>query len=415
MAMNDQQRVVVTGLGIVSSLGTGVDKFWGQIVAGASGISETTQFDASDMRCRIAGEVRDFQVEKFMNPKEAKRLDKFCHYAAGATHEALADSGVDSDSCDPNRVAVLIGSGIGGIATLENQARILDTRGPAKSSPLMVPMMIADMASGYVSITHGFKGPNLCVVTACASGAHAIGEAMWLIRRGDADVVVTGGAESCLCRLGISGFCAMRALSERNHDPAHASRPFDAERDGFVPSEGAGILILESLAHAKARNAVCHGEIIGYGASGDAHHITAPDPEGDGAYRAIQAAMRQAELNPEDLDYINAHGTSTPLNDKLETMAIKRAMGEQAYKIPVSSTKSMTGHTLGAAGGLESSAAILALKNGVIPPTINYQTPDPDCDLDYVPNTAREAKISTSMNINLGFGGHNAVLIFRKM
>ncbi len=415
MTMNCEQRVVVTGLGIVSSVGTGVSKFWDSLVAGRSGISAITKFDASDLRCRIAGEIDDLDIDRFLHPKEAKRLDKFCHYAMAATHEAVADAGISTDHCDPDRIAVLVGSGIGGIGTLEDQARVLRERGPAKSSPLMVPMMIADMASGYISIAFGYKGPNLCVVTACASGAHAIGEAMWLIRRGDADVVISGGAESCLTRLGVNGFCAMRALSERNHEPERASRPFDAERDGFVPSEGAGILVLESMQHARARGAEIHAEIIGYGASGDAFHITAPDPAGDGACRAIKAAMQQAHLNPEDLGYINAHGTSTPLNDKLETMAIKRVLGAHAYQVPVSSTKSMTGHTLGAAGGLESTAAILPFRHGAIPPTINYENPDPECDLDCVPNTARTVNINTSMNINLGFGGHNAVLIFRKV
>lgn len=412
--MNTQQQIVITGLGAVTSVGTGVEKFWRELIAGKSGITKTTQFDASDMRCRIAGEVSDFKLENYLDPKEAKRLDPFCHYAAAAAQEAIDQAQVGSDTCDLNRVAVNISSGIGGIRTLEKQARVLRERGPGKSSPLMVPMMIADMASGYVSIRYGFKGPNMCMVTACASGAHAIGEAMWLIRRGDADVVITGGAESCLCRLGTSGFCAMRALSERNDDPEHASRPFEAGRDGFVPSEGAGVLVLESMEHARKRNASIFGEIIGYGASGDAYHITAPDPAGDGAHRAIAAALRQAGMNPEDIDYINAHGTSTPLNDKLETMAIKKAFGDHAYKIPVSSTKSMTGHTLGAAGGIESIAALLSMGNGIIPPTINYEEPDPECDLDYVPNSARESELRTCMNINLGFGGHNAVLIFRK-
>ncbi len=412
MSMNPDKRVVITGMGIVSSVGIGVNSFWNSLVEGRSGISEITQFDASDLRCRIAGEVNDFNIEDYIGPKEAKKLDKFCHYAYAAAHEAIGASGLDSDTTDPDRIAVLVGSGIGGISTLENQARILRERGPRKSSPLMVPMLIADMASGYISINYGFRGPNLCVVTACASGAHSIGEAMWLIRRGDADAVVTGGAEACLSRLGVNGFCAMRALSERNDDPTHASRPFDAERDGFVPSEGAGVLVLESLENARRRNADIHAEIIGYGSSGDAHHITAPDPQGDGASRAIEAALRQAEIPAEQIDYINAHGTSTPLNDKVETMAIKRTLGS---KIPVSSTKSMTGHTLGAAGGLESTAAIMTLKNGVLPPTINYQNPDPECDLDYVPNNAREASPETTMNISLGFGGHNAVLIFRKM
>ncbi|MCF7854768.1 MAG: beta-ketoacyl-ACP synthase II [Candidatus Pacebacteria bacterium] len=413
--MNDDQRIVVTGIGAVTSLGTGTETFWENALAGQSGVRRISQFDAGDMRCQIAGEIPDFDVTKYMNAKEARRLDAFCHYAVAAADEAITMSGLNTDTLDTGRAGVLVGAGIGGIRTLEKQAHTLDHRGPGKSSPLMVPMMIIDMASGAISIRYGLKGPNIAVVTACASGAHAIGEAMWMIRRGDADVMVSGGAEACLCRLGLTGFCAMKALSERNDDPAHASRPFDAERDGFVPSEGAGVLVLESLTHAKARGADILAELTGYGTSGDAYHITAPDPEGDGACRAIAAAMGHAQLSPANLDYINAHGTSTPLNDKMETAAIKRCLGDHAYKIPVSSIKSMTGHGLGAAGGIEAVATILSLKRGVVLPTINYEVPDPECDLDYVPNTPREMKLKNAMSINLGFGGHNAALIFKRV
>lgn len=409
-----EKRVVVTGTGVVSSLGTGIPKYWDALLAGRSGIGPITKFDAGAMRCRIAGEVRDLDITQYLPPKEARRLDPFCHFAVAAADEALKQAGITSANVDPTRVGVLVGAGIGGISTLEEQARVMIERGPGKSSPLMVPMMIADMASGFLSIRYGFQGPNLATVTACASGAHSIGEAMWIIRRGDADVMVSGGAEACVCMLGLTGFCAMKALSENNDNPTRASRPFDATRDGFVPGEGAGVLILESLEHAQARGAEIVAEVIGYGLSGDAYHITAPDPEGGGAARAIAGAMKQARLTPEQLDYVNAHGTSTPLNDKLETMALKKALGPQAYKIPVSSTKSMTGHTLGAAGGLESIACILALRTGMVPPTMNYETPDPDCDLDYVPNRAREVKPRIAMNINLGFGGHNAVLLYKR-
>ena len=412
--MAENRRVVITGMGVVSSVGTGVSKFWDSLANGKSGIGRTTTFDTSDMRCQISGEMSDFDVSNYLPPKEARRLDPFCHYAVAAADEAIAQAGIGDGAVDPRRAGVLIGGGIGGIRTLQSQAVILHERGPGKASPLMVPMMIIDMASGFVSIRHGFKGPNLAVVTACASATHAIGEAMWIIKRGDADAMITGGAEACLCRLGTAGFCSMRALSERNDDPEHASRPFDADRDGFVPSEGAGILVLESYETAKARGAEILAEIVGYGASGDAYHITAPDPDGDGAVRAIQASLKHESIAPDEIGYINAHGTSTPLNDKMETAAIKQALGQTAYSIPVSSTKSMTGHALGAAGGIEAIACVQAIREGLIPPTVNYDTPDPDCDLDYVPNQAREASIDTAMSINLGFGGHNAVLAFRK-
>lgn len=414
--MADKRRVVITGTGVVSSVGTGVDSFWSALLNGKSGIGPTTVFDASDMRCQISGQVEGFDLSKHLTRKEARRLDPFCHYAVAAADEAIAQAGIADDATvDPHRAGVLIGGGIGGIRTLESQAAVLRERGPAKASPLMVPMMIIDMASGYVSMRYKLKGPNLAVVTACASATHAIGEAMWIIKRGDADMMVTGGSEACLSRLGTAGFCSMKALSERNDDPEHASRPFDAGRDGFIPSEGAGILVLESNEHATARGAEILAEIVGYGASGDAYHITAPDPDGEGAVRAINASLIHESIPVKEIDYINAHGTSTPLNDKMETAAIKQALGEYAYEIPVSSTKSMTGHALGAAGGLEAIVCVQALRNGAVPPTTNHDDPDPDCDLDYVPNEARETEVDTALSINLGFGGHNAVLAFRKV
>jgi 3-oxoacyl-[acyl-carrier-protein] synthase II len=412
--MGETRRVVVTGYGVVSSVGTGVDKYWDSLIHGRSGIGPITLFDASQMRSRIAGEVRDFDIGQLLSPKEARRLDRFCHLALGAAEEAVRMAGVSASTIDPERAGVMVSSGIGGINTFEEQCAVLETRGPSKSSPLMVPMMIIDMAAGYLSIRYGFKGPNFGVVTACATASHSIGEAGWVIRRGDADVMLAGGAEAAIVPVGVSGFAAMRALSERNDDPTHASRPFDKNRDGFVIGEGAGVLVLEEMEHARARGAAIFAELIGYGLSGDAYHITAPDPEGAGAARAMANAIRQSGLPPEAVDYVNAHGTSTELNDKLETMALKRVLGAHAHRVAISSTKSMTGHTLGAAGGLESIVCIQALRTGIIPPTTNYETPDPDCDLDYTPNVARQREVRVAMNINLGFGGHNAVLLFRQ-
>jgi len=412
--MTTDRRVVVTGMGVLSCLGVGKDLFWDGLINGRSGIGPITRFDASEFRCRVAGEIPDFDISDYMSPKDAKRMDPFCHYAIAASDQAVEQSGIRECGLSPDRVGVLVGSGIGGISTLRIQAQILESRGPSKSSPLTVPMMIIDMAPGLVSIRHGFKGPNLAVVTACATGAHSIGEAAWIIKRGDADAMVCGGAEACVDGLGLTGFAAMRALTARNDEPTRASRPFEADRDGFVPSEGAGLLVLEELDHAKQRGAEILGEIVGYGATGDAYHITAPDAEAEGAASAIRNALRGAGIGPEDVSYINAHGTSTPLNDKGETLAIKKALGETAYKIPVSSTKSMIGHALGAAGGVESVVCLLALQNGIVPPTINYETPDPDCDLDYVPNTAREVDVRYALNINLGFGGHNSALLFKR-
>lgn len=413
--MVNERRVVVTGMGVTSCLGTGAQANWESLMAGRSGIAPITKFDASDFKCRVGGEVRDLDLNRFLSPKEAKRLDPCCHFVIAAADEALAQSGLlESPSLDPTRLGAVIGSGVGGINTFREQTEILLARGPSRISPLTVPKMISDMPAGILSIRHNLQGPNLAVVTACATGSHAIGEAMWIIRRGDADAVVAGGTEACIEPLAVGAFASMKALTTRNDDPQGASRPFDAERDGFVPSEGAGVLVLESLESARARGADILAEVVGYGLSADAFHMTAPDPEGKGAARAIRAAVAQSGAALEDVDYVNAHGTSTPLNDRTETLAIRRVFGNHADALPVSSTKSMTGHALGAAGGIEAVYCIQALLAGVVPPTINYTTPDPDCDLDYVPNEARELPLRTVLNINLGFGGHNAVLCFRR-
>lgn len=412
------KRVVITGTGAISSVGNSVPEFWDAVVAGKCGIGPITRFDASEYRTRIAGEVKNFDVSKYMPFKEAKRLDLFCQYAIAATAEALENAGLPQDlresNLDLSRIGVLVSSGIGGLMTLSEQHQTLLERGPGKVSPFLIPMMIGDLASGNISIRTGAKGPNMGIVTACATGSHSIGEAYWMIQRNDADMMICGGAEASIVPLGLAGFCALKALSTRNDDPLHASRPFDAQRDGFVMSEGAGVLIIEELEHAKRRNANILAEIIGYGATGDAYHITSPHPEGEGAAKAIKIALDHAGINPEDVDYINAHGTSTELNDKYETMAIKAALGEAAKKVAVSSIKGTIGHSLGAAGGLESIACVKTLQTGVIPPTINYEFPDPLCDLDCVPNTARQGKPEVAVNINLGFGGHNAALVFKK-
>ena len=412
------KRVVITGTGAISSVGNSVPEFWDAVVVGKCGIGPITRFDASEYRTRIAGEVKNFDVSKYMPFKEAKRLDLFCQYAIAATAEALENAGLPQDlresNLDLSRIGVLVSSGIGGLMTLSEQHQTLLERGPGKVSPFLIPMMIGDLASGNISIRTGAKGPNMGIVTACATGSHSIGEAYWMIQRNDADMMICGGAEASIVPLGLAGFCALKALSTRNDDPLHASRPFDAQRDGFVMSEGAGVLIIEELEHAKRRNANILAEIIGYGATGDAYHITSPHPEGEGAAKAIKIALDHAGINPEDVDYINAHGTSTELNDKYETMAIKAALGEAAKKVAVSSIKGTIGHSLGAAGGLESIACVKTLQTGVIPPTINYEFPDPLCDLDCVPNTARQGNPEVAVNINLGFGGHNAALVFKK-
>lgn len=409
-----KRRVVITGVGVVTPLGIGKEPFWEGLVAGRSGVGPVTQFDASRLDTRIAAEVKEFDPTQFMDRKDARRMDRFAQFAVAAARLALEDGAVDLDRIDRDRAGVLIGSGIGGIHSLEENCRALFEKGPGRVSPFFVPMMIPDMASGQVSIHFGLRGHNSCSVTACASGTHSIGDAFRVVQRGDADLMLTGGTEAAVTELSMAGFSAARALSTRNDEPERASRPFDADRDGFVLGEGAGVLILEELQHALNRGAHIYAEVIGYAATADAYHITAPAPEGDGAARALAQVLRDAEIEPEDVDYINAHGTSTEYNDHFETLAIKKVFGEHAYRLAVSSTKSMTGHLLGAAGGVEAIATALAIERGILPPTINYETPDPNCDLDYVPNEARNASVRIAISNSFGFGGHNAVLALRR-
>ena len=418
----EARRVVVTGLGALTPLGNTADELWTGLLQGRSGIGPITRFDAhvrgADGRflydTRVAGEVRNFDELKYVDRKEVRRLDDYLKYAVASAVMAVDDSGLEVGRLDATRFGVLIGSGIGGIGTLLDGQSTLEKKGPDRVSPFLIPMLIINMAPGLVSMRFGAKGPNASVVTACATGNHAIGDAFKIIQRGDADVMIAGGAEAIIVPLTIAGFCAMKAMTTRNDEPEKASRPFDADRDGFVPSEGAGIVILESLEHARRRDARIYAEVVGYGMTGDAHHMTAPDPEGDGAYRAMAAALRDAGLDVTEVGYINAHGTSTPYNDKFETVAVKRVFGEHARRLSVSSTKSMTGHLLGAAGGVEAIATVLALHHGVLPPTINYEKPDPDCDLDYVPNQARKQDVEVALSNAFGFGGTNATLAFRK-
>lgn len=412
--LSDAERVVITGLGVMTSLGLTLDTFWENIITGKSGIVPITSFDVSAYESRIAAEIRDFNPANYMERKESRHMDRFSQFAVAASRQAVEDAKLVITPDIAERVGVLVGSGIGGILTIEDQFRVLIEKGPGRISPFFIPMLISDMGSGQVSIQFGAKGPNTSVVTACATGTHAIGDAYNIIRRGDAEVMIAGGAEAPISQMGLGGFCAARAVSTRNEDPEHASRPFDATRDGFVMGEGAGIVILERLDFAKSRSAHIYAEVVGYGMSGDAYHITQPAPEGEGAVRSMRNALKNAHLTTEDVDYINAHGTSTIPNDKLESIAIKRLFGERAYKIAISSTKSMTGHLLGAAGAVETIISVLAIQNGIAPPTINYSNPDPDCDLDYVPNTARKMQIRTAMSNSFGFGGHNATLIFMK-
>ncbi|WP_324667610.1 beta-ketoacyl-ACP synthase II [Geochorda subterranea] len=409
-----RRRVVVTGMGVVSPIGIGLDAFWSALVEGRPGVGPITRFDASGLDCRIAAEVHDFEPERYMDRKEARRTDRFAQFALAASAMALQDAGLDGEAPLGQRAGAVIGSGIGGMETWENSHRTLLERGAGRVSPFTVPMMIPNMAAGLVSIRFGLEGPNRCTVSACASGADAIGDAFRMIQRGDADLMVAGGAEAAITPFSIAAFAAAKSLSTRNEDPPRASRPFDRDRDGFVMGEGAGILVLEALEHARARGARIHAEITGYGATGDAFHITQPAPEGRGAARAMQAALEDAGIGPEAVGYINAHGTSTEYNDWYETVAIKQVFGEHAWRIPISSTKSMTGHLLGAAGGVEAIACVLAIERGVIPPTINLEHPDPRCDLDYVPNAARPAHIDVAVSNSFGFGGHNAVLVFRR-
>jgi len=407
-----ERRVVVTGIGVVSPVGNDLDTFWKNLTEGYIGISRYEAFDSSIFDCKIAGEVRDFEPAKyFKSPKDARRTDRFSQFGMAASQSALADSGIDLDKVDRDRFGVMIGSGIGGLKTMEDECRRLFERGPSRVSPFTIAMMISNMASGLVSMEYDLRGPNMSIVTACATANHSIGEAWRIIKFGDADCFLAGGTEATISPLGMSGFASMRAMSLRNDDPTRASRPFDKDRDGFVMGEGAGIVVLEELEHAKKRGARIHCELTGYGLSADAYHMTAPLPDGEGAARCMKISLKHAKINPEQVDYINAHGTSTPIGDVCETKAIKLAFGDHAKKTLVSSTKSMTGHLLGAAGGVEFAVCALAIKNGVVPPTMNLDDPDPECDLDYVPNVAREAKIKVAMSNSFGFGGHNATLV----
>jgi 3-oxoacyl-[acyl-carrier-protein] synthase II len=408
------RRVVITGMGAVTPLGLSVEETWDALLAGKSGAGEITHFDASGFPVRIACELPGFEAGNFIDAREARKMDSCTHYGMAASQMAWKDAGFEDGGYDPDRAGVLIGSGVGGIKTLETEHAVFMEKGPRRISPFFIPMMIADMPSGAVSINLGLKGPNYATVSACASGAHALGVAFHTIRDDGADAMIAGGTEAAICSMAVGGFANMKAISSRNDEPERASRPFDAERDGFVLGEGAGIAVLEELEHAKARGATITAEIVGFGATSDAFHITAPAPDGEGAVRAMKEALRDAGLDPSDVDYVNAHGTSTLLNDKYETAAIKTVFGGHAGDLAVSSTKSMTGHLLGAAGGIETIFTALALKNSVIPPTINYETPDPECDLDYVPNQARETKAAVALSNSFGFGGHNAVLALRR-
>jgi len=406
-------RVVVTGVGALTPVGNTADELWSALIQGRSGIGPITKFDSTGYPTRIAGEVKNFDPLAFVDKKEARRLDPFLQYAMASAVMAVQDAALDTEKIDGSRFGVLIGSGIGGITTLLDTHKTLLDKGPDRVSPFFIPMMIVNMASGLVSMRFGARGPNSAVVTACATGNHAIGDSFKIIQRGDADVMIAGGSEAIVIPLTIAGFCAMKAMSTRNDEPTKAMRPFDANRDGFVCGEGAGLVILELLDHARARDARIYAEIVGYGLTSDAHHLTAPDPEGDGAARAMTGALRDGGLDASAVGYINAHGTSTPYNDKFETIAIKRVFGEHARRLAVSSTKSMTGHMLGAAGGVEAIATALALHHGVLPPTINYESPDPECDLDYVPNQARKQDVEVALSNAFGFGGTNATLAFR--
>ncbi|MCR4442352.1 MAG: beta-ketoacyl-ACP synthase II [Peptococcaceae bacterium] len=409
-----KRRVVITGMSAISPVGTGLELFWERITAGQSGIVKISRFETTGYSTQIAGEVNDFDPSIYIDKKEARRMDRFAQFAVAGARMALADAGIKPEELEKERTGVIMGSGIGGIETLEETARVLHEKGPSRVSPFFVPMMIGNMAAGQVAINLGATGPNITVVTACASGTNAIGDAFKLIQRGAAELVITGGTEASITPLALAGFCAMKALSTHNDEPQKASRPFDAERDGFVMGEGAGILVLESLEHAQARGARIYAEVLGYGATADAYHITAPAPGGEGMSRSMSEALKDAGLRPEDIDYINAHGTSTDLNDKFETMAIKNVFGGHASKLAISSIKSMTGHLLGAAGGIEMVATVLSVYKDLVPPTINYENPDPDCDLDYVPNKARKMTVHCALSNSFGFGGQNATVVVGK-
>lgn len=408
------KRVVVTGMGVLSPIGLTLDSYWEALTSGQSGIDLISRFDVSEFPVKIAGELKGFNATDHLDRKEARRMDENVQYAVVATQMALADSGLNLDDEDKERIGVVLGSGVGGISTFERQHANLIHKGPGRVSPFFIPMMIADMAPGQISIIYGLKGPNYTTVSACSSGGHGIGDAFRILQRGEADVMVTGGTEASICKMAISGFSNMKALSLRNEEPARASRPFDAERDGFVLGEGAGMIILETLDHALARDAKIYAEVSGYAATADAHHMTHPHDAGEGAIRAMKLAMKDADLAPNDIDYINAHGTSTPLGDRIETSAIKEAFGDHAHNLAVSSTKSMIGHLLGASGGLEFIATALAVKNDKIHPTINYENADPECDLDYVPNHAQDRPVRAALSNSFGFGGHNVSLVVKK-
>lgn len=408
------KRVVITGVGAITPIGIGKDEFWNGLVAGKSGISLITRFDTTDFTSKIAGEVKDFDYTQYVDKKEGKRMDRFVHYAVAASKMAIADAELDLDKVDRDRIGTCIGTGIGGVETLHDQYKALFDKGPNRVSPFFVPMMIANMAAGQASITLGLNGPSTAIVTACASGTNCIGDAFKTIQRGDAEVMLAGGTEAAISPIAVAGFCSMKALSTRNDAPEQASRPFDKDRDGFVMGEGSGIVVLESLEHALARNATIYAEVVGYGTNADAYHMTAPAPEGAKAAECMNLALKDAGVAPEAVDYINAHGTSTPMNDKNETLAIKSLFGEHAKKLAISSIKSMTGHLLGAAGGIEVIATALTIKNSVIPPTINYTTPEDGMDLDYVPNTSRKAEVNMALSNSFGFGGHNATILLKK-
>lgn len=408
------KRVVITGIGVISPVGTGLDKFWSALTAGVSGIARITRFDPTEFSTQIAGEVKDFDPTGYMDKKEARRMDKFSQYAVVSATMAIEDAGLDLEALDKDRTGVIVGSGIGGMETFEEQCKVLVNRGPNRVSPFLIPMMIANMAAGQIAIKFGLRGPNITAVTACASSANAIGDAFKLIQRGNAEVVITGGTEAPITPLAVAGFCSAKAMSTRNEEPERASRPFDTERDGFVMGEGAAMLVLESLEHAQKRGATIYAELVGYGSTCDAYHITAPDPEGKGAAGAMLMALEDAGLGVEDVQYINAHGTSTPVGDGAEVGAIKKVFGDHAKEVVVSSTKSMTGHMLGAAGAIEGVACVMAIMHSVVPPTINLENPDPALDLDFVPNKAREMNVNVALSNSFGFGGHNVTLAFKK-
>lgn len=409
-----ERRVVITGIGVVSPVGNDLETFWESLKAGRSGIRRYEAFDSEKFDCKIAGEVCGYDpVPFYQTPKDVRRSDRYTQFAVGAAKMSLDDSGLDLTATDLDRAGVMIGSGVGGLATMETQVTQMLTKGPDRTSPFMIPMMISNMASGFISMEHGLRGPNMAIVTACATANHCMGEAWRIIKFGDADVMLAGGSEACVVPVGIAGFTSMRAMSLRNDDPERASRPFEKDRDGFVMGEGAGIIILEEYEHAKKRGAKIYCELAGYGLTADAYHMSAPMPGGEGAARCMAMAMKHAKLNPEDVDYINAHGTSTPIGDICETKAVKHAFGEHAKKMAVSSTKSMTGHLLGAAGAVEMAACVMALRDGILPPTINLDRPDPECDLDYVPNVAREKKVKVALSNSFGFGGHNSSVLIK--